>query len=355
MDALSPELLKEKEVIEKAGKLHWLHWLVVVLSLFLTFMAWHISKKTIDEKVEIQFEEQARQAIELVTERLQKYEDGLWGGVAAIQANGGDISYEKWKTYYSSLRIDEKYPGISGIGVIHYVRPEDLQSYLLKQRKDRPDYKIYPAHNKKEFWPITYIEPVENNLKAVGLDMAHETNRHTAGIKARDTGLAQMTGPIILVQDAGKTPGFLFYAPFYKGGIYSSKEDRRKNFTGMVYAPFITKKLMEGTLQKDKRHVGIKIIDGNEVLYDEHSKAVEDYDPDPLFRKNMEIDIYGRTWVFDIRSDMSFRKIANNNQPLIILVGGILIDSLLLTLFILLANANQRAINFIKNVMPKDD
>ena len=65
-----------------------------------------------------------------------------------------------------------------------------------------------------DHWPITLIEPVAINASAVGLDMAHETNRYTAARKARDTGTSQITGPIVLVQDSARTPGFLFFVPF---------------------------------------------------------------------------------------------------------------------------------------------
>ena len=345
------ELLQEKKTIERAGRFHLFHWIVVIFSLTLTFSAWYISKTSIEEKVLLQFDRQATQVVELVSERMRKYEDVLWSGTAAIAATGGDISHKDWVSFANQLHIEEKYPGINGIGVIHYVAPEKMDAYLAEQRKSRASYAVHPAHNKNEFWPITYIEPVAVNAKAVGLDMAHETNRHMAGIKARDTGDAQITGPITLVQDTGKTPGFLFFAPFYKGGIYNSQAERKEHFTGMVYAPFVFKKLLEGTLQKEKRHVGIKIIDDKDVLYDEHTDSNADYDHTPLFKKKYEVNMYGRTWLFDIRTTKAFRENeAGNKQPLIILVGGIIIDTMLLAILILLVSSNRRAINFVKKI-----
>jgi len=326
--------------------LRWFHWLVVLLSIFLTLFAWYFSKKQIDDKIQYQFTREASQIIELISERMQKYEDGLWGGVSAIQAKGGDISYKDWLTFANSLRIDVKYPGINGIGVIHHITKKRLSSYLSEQRLYRPNYKIHPKHNENEFFPITFIEPVNTNAKAVGLDMAHETNRYTASKKARDTGLAQITGPISLVQDEGKTPGFLFFAPFYKGGVYKTQEDRKNNFTGMVYAPFVVKKLMKGVLEKEKRRVSIRIKDGNNILYDELLDSNNDFDSHSLFQKTTEIDLYGRTWIFNIQSGKSFREASKNNQPLVILSGGIVIDSLLLILFILLARSNKKAIAY---------
>jgi signal transduction histidine kinase/DNA-binding response OmpR family regulator len=335
-----------RKSIERGAALHWYHWLVVLLSIFLTLFAWYFSKKQVEEKNKIEFLREADHVVELISERIKQYEDGLWGGVAAIQANGGDISYKDWHIFAESLRIDIKYPGINGIGVIHYAPLQRMDSYLKQQRIHRPDYRVHPEHNESEFFPITYIEPVDVNAKAVGLDMAHETNRYTAAKKARDTGLAQITGPITLVQDTGKTPGFLFYAPFYKDNAFGSLEERKKNLTGLVYAPFVVKKLMQGMLQKEKRNVGIQISDATELLYDEHVVSNEGYDPRPLFSKNYNIDLYGRTWVFDVRSTQSFRSFAANDQPLMILVGGIIIDSLLLALFVILSRSNKRAVDY---------
>lgn len=335
----------EKET-EITTSFHWFHWLIVFLSILLTFFAWWFSNKQVTEKVQFQFQKEAEQVLELVSERMQKYEDGLWGGVAAIQANGGDISYGDWLTFATHLKIDVKYPGINGIGVIYHLRPQEINSFLKKQRQTRPNFKIHPTHNEKELLPITYIEPSAKNLKAIGLDMAHEKNRYTAAQKARDTGLAQITGPIELVQDAEKTPGFLFYAPFYIGADHQKLEDRREYFVGMVYAPFVVKNLMQGTLLREKRRVDIQISDSADVLYNEHVETNIGYDPDPLFKQSIALELYGRTWTFDIRSTKLFRDTAENDQPLTILVGGIIIDSLIILLFIALTKSNRKAVDY---------
>lgn len=339
------ELNQERDAILSGGRFHYLHWLVILASFLLTAAFSWYSKIQIDEKTEAQFLKEADQIIELVSERMRKYEDALWGGVAAIMANG-DVSHAEWKRYAKNLRLEKKYPGINGIGVIYRIPKPELPAFLEKQRKDRPAFGLHPPHDEDEFWPITYIEPVAINSAAVGLDMAHEENRYTAARKARDSGDAHITGPITLVQDESKTPGFLFYAPAYQGGDVAREDNRRERFLGLVYAPFIVKELMAGTLDKSKRHVGLQISDGDFTLYDEHLESEPDYDRRPLFEKTYTIDLYGRTWTFDIRSNKSFRSAISNAQPFVILFSGILIDSLLILLFVLLTRSNRRAISF---------
>ncbi|MGH1438765.1 MAG: sensor histidine kinase [Cellvibrionaceae bacterium] len=342
------DVQEERKRLSNAGRLHWFHWAIVTCSLILTFSAWYFTKTQVEQKTQEQFDRQSNQVIELISERMQKYEDALWGGVAAIHSQSFDIDNVEWAAYSEALELELKYPGINGIGVIYYVEKADLPAFLKNERINRPDFKNHPQHTRDIYLPITYIEPVASNAKAVGLDMAHETNRFTAAIKARDTGRAQITGPIVLVQDSEKTPGFLFYAPFYQGGNtkHNSLERRQEQFIGLVYAPFIFKKLLKGTLDENKRSVGLRIKDTDNTLYDELLESNTDYDSKPLFKKTASINIYGREWTFDIWSTQSFRHQTHNSQPRIILAGGIFIDILLLTLFVMLAKSNRYAINF---------
>ncbi len=300
--------------------------------------------------MEQRFEVQARQVTDLVVERMKKYEEALWGGVALIRTLGGEVSYPEWERYASSIQLETRYPGINGIGVIYALELDEVPDHLSAQRAIRPDFTIHPPHEESVSYPITYIIPVEGNEKAVGLDMAHETNRFTAAKQARDTGSAQITGPIVLVQDAQKTPGFLFYAPYYDEDEVVSVEARQEHFVGLVYAPFVMRKLLEGVLAQERREVGITISDDGSILYDENLPEEPFYDPDPLFEKEIRLNLYGREWLFNVRSASSFREVYDSNQPVTILIGGIIIDTLLLGLFIMLTRSARSALRYADNM-----
>ena len=340
----------DHEDLEIKPRVKAIQWLMIIFSIGLTFVITFYSKKHNDIDIKNRFERDTNQLLELISERLVKYEDALWSGVSTIQTHEGDISYEKWKVFFKSSRIHLKYPGINGIGIIRNIHPSLLKKYLSEQKKSRPEFHIHPKHNRQEFWPITYIEPSFINAKAVGLDMAHETNRYQAAVKARDTGIAQITGPIILVQDLEKTPGFLFYAPFYKGGIYNTEEKRQQNFMGLVYAPFVFKNIMKGILEKSKRNIGIRILDSKLELYNELHKNEMDFDPNPLFKTQRSVEEYGRTWTFDIWSSQSFREKNVHFESYIALGAGIIINILIIWFFILLARDNKKMIILAKNL-----
>ncbi len=336
--------------MQRAGRLHWFHWATIAFSLILTLSAYFLTREQVESRVFERFEREAQRVVEQVGEHMHLYEGALLGGVAAHDSVRRDLNYREWRDFASSIRIDERYPGINGIGVIHHVERSEVGDYLEAQRKLRPDFRVFPVHSEPELLPITFSEPESANAKAIGLDMAHEENRYQAARLAMVTGHTAITGPIVLVQDAEKTPGFLFYAPFYSQGVEPTVESRMDGFRGLVYAPFIMSKLMNGTLERKNRHVGVSISDDGQDLYNEHHAGESDFDPNPLFTKVISTSLFGRQWDFDIHSTLGFRQSAHSEQPTMILLGGLAIDSLLLVLFVLISRSNRRAIEYAEEM-----
>lgn len=334
------------------SSLHWFHWVIILSSLILTLTAWQVAVRANDQTVQARFDREAGQAISLITERMENYEQALWAGVAAFSASEDEFTVEEWRIYSDSLDIGGRYPGINGIGVIEYVPRAEIGEYLSKQRIKRPEFKVFPEHSQNELWPITYLEPYEANAAAIGLDMAHEANRYNAAVQARNTGKAQITAPIFLVQDEKHTPGFLFFAPDYRVNGLASEQERIDSFERLVYAPFIFEKLLLGTLDTDQRLVSIRVTDNGSVLYDELSNSSDETDSSKIFTDQVTVDMYGREWTFDIRSNAAFAKATSNKKPWIVLVMGLLIETTIIVFFIGLARAKRRAIS-LANAMSR--
>jgi PAS domain S-box-containing protein len=330
--------------------LHWYHWLVISASLLLTIIAWKISDNQIQEKRSELFKIQTEQLLEQISERMSHYEVALKAGAAAIQTFAQEKQADNWKSFSERLNITDTYPGINGIGIIYYVPQGKASQFIAQQRKYRANFNIHPQHEEQEYWPITYIEPLKGNEKAVGLDMAFESNRFSAAKKARDTATTQITAPIVLVQDAKKTPGFLQYIPFYSSTDIETPKQRQIHFVGHVYAPFIMVKLMEGTLKQSNRQLVFSISDGDDNLYNELTPNNSYYDNQPIFQKALTIDMYGRPWTFNIQTALSFKASTHSNQPLIILGSGIVIDAMLLFIFITLTRSQKKALAIAEDI-----
>ena len=329
------------------------HVVVIGLSLVLTLAAWQFSKMQIETRTQQRFDVAAENTAALITTRMARYADALWAGVAIVQSHKGDMDFATWQAFAQSLELEQRYPGTNGIGIIHYHTADTLAPYLAKQRETRPDFTLKPPHNFPFYMPITAIIPVEGNEAAVGLDIAHEHNRRTAAFSARSSGAAQITGPITLVQDAKHTPGFLFYAPFYAQGAVDTPAQRRARFKGAVYAPIIVDRLMEGLLSNNLRKVSFSLTDGSQTIYDEHTDKNPALDPDPMHQTKIPIALYGREWIMDIRSDLSFRAANTYSQPNFILLGGLIVEALIVALFVLMSRANAQAVRYAHLVSSK--
>ena len=326
-----------------AAQIKNLHWVVVGLSLLLTITAWQFSAQIADARAEDQFDQWVQQLNGLLMDRMQKYELALLSGVGTIRANDGDISRSQWQRFAESLAVQARLPGVSGIGVIERVPKSNLESYLAEERQERPGFRVHPPHPGTDFWPITYLEPLAGNEAAIGLDMAHESNRFTAALKAMRTGETQITGPIALVQDDEKKPGFLFFRPFYRTPEARQQENKEADFLGLVYAPFIVSRLMEGTLANTNRLLHFQISDGEHQLYSEFSETTENnYDTSPMFQASYPLGIYGREWKFDVQTTQLFEKYNVSRLPTAILLSGLTINGLILAAFMLLSNAKRR-------------
>jgi len=152
----------------------------------------------------------------VLRDRYHLYEEALRGGLGFFYASNF-VEREEWKKYVSALDVEKNLPGINGLGYIDYVTAQEMDAYLTKVRADNaPAFRNHPNTFYPDKFIIKYIEPVEYNVEALGLDIGFEANRRTAAERARDLGIPALTNKIILVQDDKKQPGFLLLLPVYK-------------------------------------------------------------------------------------------------------------------------------------------
>ncbi len=324
--------------------LHWSHWLIILLSLILTIFVYFYTQDQSQKLAKIKFNREANQVVSLIQDRMQKYVDALQGASAYLTASDFHTSHQDWKRYTERLQIEKKYPGINGIGLIYRVAKKDKGDFEKTHPVDGRPLQIYPEHTKKVLYPITYIEPLDINQKALGLDMAHESNRYHALIHSIKTGEVTITAPIVLVQDERRTPGFLLYLPVYHKENLQSELERESNLTGVVYAPFIVYKLMSGVLSEESRYVSIEIKDGEKDIFKDDQFA--DTQKESTLFISKSVSMYGQIWHINIYPTKAYLKANISTEPIYILTAGIIIDIILVMLFFILSRSEQKAINY---------
>src|SRR6185437_14073712 len=97
------------------------------------------------------------------------------------------------------------------------------------------DFSVHPPGLRDGYDVLTYLEPLESNREAVGLDMSGLPLRRAAMERLRDTGDALSSGRLILDDRGAHFVGLAMRMPVYRKGMpIANVEQRRDAYVGTV-------------------------------------------------------------------------------------------------------------------------
>jgi signal transduction histidine kinase/CHASE1-domain containing sensor protein len=208
--------------------------------LFVTAILWAIANLYVRERDEFRRRSEILRANRAIVGRLDD-QVALLRHTAAMFDTQRDVTPKEFHAFVRAIEVSGRYPGIQGIGYAARVPAAQRSEFERRVRAEGfPRYRITPPSN-REAWAIAMIEPRnERNRRAMGFDMGSNPTRHRAMARARDEGVAALTGRVTLVQETktGVQPGFLLYFPLYKAGDPLEVGARRQKLRGFIYSPF---------------------------------------------------------------------------------------------------------------------
>lgn len=230
-----------------------LPWLVLIVGLAVTYALWQNARQDAARALEAEFQFWANKVVYAIEYRLQGNVQVL-RGVAGLFDASESVSRQEFRTYVAALRLEERYPGIQGVGFSLVVSPDQKAAHTAAIRREGfPNYAIYPDGEREEIYTsIIYLEPFSSrNLRAFGYDMFSEPVRNVAMARARDENRATLSGKVTLVQETETDvqAGFLIYVPVYRRDApLGALEERRANLAGWAYSPLRMHDLMRSVL-----------------------------------------------------------------------------------------------------------
>jgi len=258
-----------------------------------------------------------------IVRRFELYQFGLSSVRGIFTATqGAGVTRSSFQKYSATRAINEEFPGALGFGFIRRVPPANLSEFLEQARNDDwPNFDIRElSPNNTERYVIQYIEPVQQNKQAVGLDIASEQNRRTAARAAILSGQVRLTGPITLVQATGQPlQSFLILMPIYATGVVPESEaSRDKHGFGWSYAPLSTSEVL-ANLNIDPKFYFIELTDttdpeNNEVFFENNAEK-----SNLILSVSKSISVYGRTW--EIKVGVLPALVSEQNQVSATVVG----------------------------------
>ncbi|WP_052101546.1 CHASE domain-containing protein [Novilysobacter arseniciresistens] len=279
-------------------------WALVVLvaSLVTVLALWRAAYDRELRAADARFVASTQEAAELLKQRIINYEL-VAGGGAALFASVDRPTPSQWYGFAEGLGIDERFPGMVGLGFAGYVSGNRLLDLQTEWREAGWGVlRVRPGGARDHYGPILYLEPRSpENVAAIGFDMYSEPTRHRAMQSAMERGIPTLSGPVQLVQD-GDTPlaALLLYVPVYRDGARpATPETRQAAMLGWVYVPFRMERFVEEALGDNPMRFSITDVSSGETpLY---ATALAG-DGQPAFRHEIQVEHYGRRWLLAFES-----------------------------------------------------
>ncbi|HQS57862.1 MAG: hypothetical protein B7Y56_05665 [Gallionellales bacterium 35-53-114] len=328
---------------------------LMLVALAATYFAWHLVKQDAENIANERFQARVLQINAAVQDRMRAYEQVLRGGVGLFAASNR-ISRQEWHDYVASLRLNDNYPGIQGLGFSKLILPQELTAHVAQIRREGfKDYAVTPAGEREQYTSIIYLEPFDaRNRRAFGFDMFSEATRRTAMEKARDSGKPAISGRVTLVQETSENVqfGFLMYLPVYRGTVPENAARRKAALLGYVYSPFRMNDLMQGVLGKSAPNVALRIYDGMGIAGDSEMYSSERAGNQRVARYSdtREIDLNGTAWTLRFDSLPSFEAEVERRTSEIVAGSGLVLTLLLSLLFWSLLRTRARALELAEGM-----
>jgi len=222
----------------------------------------------IEKRSKTEFEKISVEIGALVNTQLNAQEAFIEGVGAFFYTRVRPVADDSFKGYVAHGLL--RYPMIQGISWLSYLKPNQLTEFTREQRKIYPDYEIKiigdgkgpDADSVKAFYtPVTFIEPLTANIKALGVDISSNPVRLDTIKKAISSNQVVATPPIKLVQEQKNSAGILLmkFIP------------ESKNGPGIVSEVLRIEDFIGKTTSKLGEDAGIKVVDAEakSVIYDQ--------------------------------------------------------------------------------------
>ncbi|SFX42674.1 EAL domain-containing protein [Marinospirillum alkaliphilum] len=330
----------------RANHLPWL--ILLVGGLLSLWLASEVRNKQEKDAVE-RFSFAADQVTQRLEERLDAYALVLRGGAGLFDASM-EVTRDEWQIYADKMRVSKTVANIHGIGFAERIPAVALDEHLQRIREEGfADYHIWPAGERPFYTTTLFIEPFERrNRRSMGYDMWTDSVRREAMIRARDTGMAALSGKVQLVAEEGDQvqTATLMFVPVYQQEVpVATPEQRQQALIGWTFSPYRMDELMQGILsgweRLDVQALGLHLYDGDQPL--EHQRLFSSHQANgSLFYQQRLLEFNGRQWLlvfdhFNPASGVSYLS------AWVTLTGGLILTGLVFWLLRLLQNIQVNA------------
>ncbi|MEZ6190127.1 MAG: EAL domain-containing protein [Phycisphaerales bacterium] len=179
----------------------------------------------------------------VINDRLKHFEVAMELGRGLLAASQ-TVNRDEWRAFTRTGRLFEQVPGAFGFAYVQRVPKSGLESFLKKTRADgSPDFHVfdtdlYESVPYDDYCVIKYIEPVERNANAIGLNVASIPASYNTMWRSVEEDRMAISYRLNLQQTGASQAGIVLYLPIYPGDTdVSTPAARRDAVTGWIAMP----------------------------------------------------------------------------------------------------------------------
>ncbi len=215
----------------------------------------------------------------------------------------GPISKESFKIF--TVPLLDKHPGLVALEWMAHVPASERDRFESSQNKGfairEPDEsgQMVSSGPRTSYLPVTFLEPLKANEKALGYDILVNPIASSAVESARDRGATAVTGKLKLVQDShANKSGIVIYSPVYEHfQSVDTVKSRRLHFKGVVATVFRIDDLVSIVLNNlPDMQLLIRISDHNSTLFSNFPEKPVHKAIDLPLRVAEKIQVGDRVW-----------------------------------------------------------
>ncbi|MFZ1377685.1 MAG: CHASE domain-containing protein [Geothrix sp.] len=324
---------------------------VLLLSLAVTMVAWLNARQNQQLRDQARLNRFVGRTEQSLRNRLGRYEDIARGAQGFFVGGSSPLAVEQWRTYVDKLDLPGRHPGLTSLAFITPVPSPELDAFLQRRpqlagRYHRPISDPMPLHAPSQHGNhliIELCEPGERAAAGLGLDVGTSPTQRAAAERARDTGQPTLSGLLHFTRPTGREDAVALFVPVY-GGTPGDPAERRQFLRGWISAGILLKPLIADVLRGEDQGVAFEVVDAFAAQGPQWLWATPDWPKGGNADVLRTLDIGGRGWQvrYAIKSD--FYKVEGRNQPLILLLGGLLVSVCLAAVVWSLAGTRRRAL-----------
>ena len=337
--------------------------LVLIVGLAITGIGYVMTRSVYIQQAQNAFERPASHYTAVVSSAIDRYLE-VFNSIASFMAAANQV--DRWEFYSLAENSLPRFPAIRTLSWVPRVLSEERTAYERKAETDglygfsiterAGDGSFTEATQRKEYFPIFFVEPFDGNEDILGFDLASDSESRRVLSIARDTGQMIATQQVTLLPGAADSAAILTVIPIYGGDIApKTVQERRVTLVGFTIGVVRIGDLIEASLDELATTFGLDIY-----LYDEDSKAAGPliyYHPSPLNRaatgplprqrivsglhSTTSYDVAGREWSIVIRPAPGHFGDALNPVPLTVAAVGLLFMAWLLQYLVSWSNRTR--------------